>query len=564
MQRVTTAFFASPNRLIMQGEKNFKAKQFSQAIECYNQVLKESEIGTAYYDETAYYNRAKAYYNLGKYDEALTSLETVSRSVGTEIFFILGEIYYQKGDYDNSIFHYSEVILHAHHFSDQPDCLINSYLGLGNSHYAMQQYDKAIDAYDHYLELDSYNVSVCCDRGLAYLKTKQYDKAIADFNHALEMAATDWIIYGYLGNAYYEKEQYVEALQAYRACLKYDHSNYHAMSRVNELSYLQQDSAVLTHQAQEKLIVKIVDINTDTDITRRTSHLVEEALFDTISAYRLKNLELAFVEKQMPLLLATKACLQCGKKILGQLPKQLESIANQITKTDNTLNSLSNPQQLRKKINDYLAYLHILYSLKTTRWVAEADLLQLKKIDLYKALVAELETMPSTTLSACLPLSSSEMSPVEWIVKLEAEFVEQAKEKIKNCKNRYELSSTLSRIGWLREDSQSAEFSYDNKLYRGDLIEKISFKFLRDNKGGLNTYTSQLGIRSKVQELWNNHKQCQDDIAQKKQQINKEYEIAYQAFLAVQQRFFDSKRQLKEEKIQKSSVAPFIKQFRSS
>ncbi len=61
---------------------------------------------------------------------------------------------------------------------------VQAWTQLGNDYYDTRQPQKAIEAYEHALEVDPKNPNVITDQGTMYRELKQFDKAVAAFEKA--------------------------------------------------------------------------------------------------------------------------------------------------------------------------------------------------------------------------------------------------------------------------------------------------------------------------------------------------------------------------------------------
>lgn len=80
-----------------------------------------------------------------------------------------------------------------------------------------EDFDTAIDAYNHAIALNPKNAVYFRERGQVYIAKDETDKAIADYNAALKLDPRDDALY-YRGYAYYHKDDYANALNDLTAC----------------------------------------------------------------------------------------------------------------------------------------------------------------------------------------------------------------------------------------------------------------------------------------------------------------------------------------------------------
>jgi tetratricopeptide (TPR) repeat protein len=91
---------------------------------------------------------------------------------------------------------------------------------LGETSYTLNQYDKAIDAYQQATLLGTKNSEAYLLMGHSYLAVDQYKAAIEAYSKALFYKPEDWYARSYLGRAYYNSGSYKEAVSSIRKCLE--------------------------------------------------------------------------------------------------------------------------------------------------------------------------------------------------------------------------------------------------------------------------------------------------------------------------------------------------------
>ena len=86
--------------------------------------------------------------------------------------------------------------------------------------YSLEQYDRAIAAYNKAIEIAPENVWLWNNRGEAYTRMEQYERAIADFQQAIALdAARSFVSWNNLGKLYYQQGDYRQAIDAYEEAL---------------------------------------------------------------------------------------------------------------------------------------------------------------------------------------------------------------------------------------------------------------------------------------------------------------------------------------------------------
>jgi len=163
-----------------------------------------------------YINRGHAYYEKGEYDEAIADYTQIIKldPDDYEAYYNRSDAYYKKGEYDLAIADYAnakKLKERDHYDFDEDDDFDLGLDDIGSSHahrgdprYFRRSdeccengdYDGAIAVYNQAIMLDPDNAAAyCLYRGRAYSKKGSYDEAIADFTKAMELNPKDDIAY---------------------------------------------------------------------------------------------------------------------------------------------------------------------------------------------------------------------------------------------------------------------------------------------------------------------------------------------------------------------------------
>lgn len=94
------------------------------------------------------------------------------------------------------------------------------YFMLGTCYSWIEQYDKAIEAYNQVIKLKPDYAKAHHNLGYAYTLKGEYSKAIEAFHQALELDPDCVSAYYNLGNVYSIKEDYSKAIEAYKEAIK--------------------------------------------------------------------------------------------------------------------------------------------------------------------------------------------------------------------------------------------------------------------------------------------------------------------------------------------------------
>ncbi len=164
------------------GDKKLDSKQYSQAIDYYNNGLRKlpRTKGQVRNFEQVWLKKAKAQRHLKDYEAAL---KTCSQALK----------YYQS-----------------------PQLWNCKALTL----YSLKRYESAIAAYNQAIKIDPENIWLWNNRGEAYTRLQQYDQAIFDFNQAISLDPDRSYVPGNnLGKLYYQQQEYQRAIKAYNEAL---------------------------------------------------------------------------------------------------------------------------------------------------------------------------------------------------------------------------------------------------------------------------------------------------------------------------------------------------------
>lgn len=138
-----------------------------------------------------------------------------------EAWMLLGNIYYNKAQYDTS----SEMYERSIHIKPLPE----AYKYLGHCYFRMDQCLKASAMYDKYLSY-SMDGGISNLAGICYLREKNYVKAKEYFVQALLISDTFHVAHLNLGYIQFSFEDYVSASYHYRKRLEYEPDDKMAMN----------------------------------------------------------------------------------------------------------------------------------------------------------------------------------------------------------------------------------------------------------------------------------------------------------------------------------------------
>ena len=257
-----------PKAVKRDGGKAIGSRSYGSAVDCFQEILKNP--GSPFSDEAAY-RLAVAYELAGdrsKYQSALEFyIQTFPR--GTHVAenkYRLGQLREQQSAFSEAVLIYQDLIAH-YAYTRYADSAAQ---GIGNNYLFAQEYDKAINAYEHALEMskdpftgiDIYDVQKSIHRAAdykrayCYEKLNQTSKAIElyesylypDFNGAFALPAMEA-----LAQIYDKKQDFPKALKYFSLIgnrFAETDAGFQALVRVAEVQFSaeQYDSSRVAYQ----------------------------------------------------------------------------------------------------------------------------------------------------------------------------------------------------------------------------------------------------------------------------------------------------------------------------
>ena len=132
--------------------------------------------------------------------------------------FMRGMGWHLKGEYDNAIKDFDEVIR-------LKPTVSMCFVARGNAYYSKKEYDKVIRDCDEAIRLDPQNSQAYSIRGNSWSAKENYDRAIRDFDEAIRLDPKNTFAFAYRGNAWKAKKEYDRALRDFDEYLRLDPKN---------------------------------------------------------------------------------------------------------------------------------------------------------------------------------------------------------------------------------------------------------------------------------------------------------------------------------------------------
>ena len=217
----------------------YKEQKYEQAMP----VFKQLENEPAYSKSVPYY-LVQIEYALGHHEEAVTRAETLLREHpealnNSELHRILGESYYLKGDYQQSIGHLKEY--HKAATENKEELLRNDIFMLGLASYQLGEYEDAVTYLKQVKqEQDTISEAACLTMGNAYVQMAMPEQAKLSYQAAASYGLTPEIkeeaSYNYTLCTYESSSALGESVRAFNDFLhqfpnsKYENKIYQLLS----------------------------------------------------------------------------------------------------------------------------------------------------------------------------------------------------------------------------------------------------------------------------------------------------------------------------------------------
>ena len=163
-----------------------------------------------------FFNRATAYHQAGKLNEALVGYRKVLRKYPrhADALHLMGIILADQGKVEEGLAHINKAIAVRADFAPY-------YLNRGLAFFRLQQFDKAISDFNQALSLDYRNAQSYGYLGDALLANKSIKLAIEAYQQALQLESNNINVSHNLGNAYLAEKDYARAASCYKTVLEF-------------------------------------------------------------------------------------------------------------------------------------------------------------------------------------------------------------------------------------------------------------------------------------------------------------------------------------------------------
>jgi tetratricopeptide (TPR) repeat protein len=187
----------------------------------YDQAVKDFSIAIELGNQEARRERANAFFQLSRFEEALSDLAKALDDDPSDLtsYLVRASIYGKFTDYQRAMDDLSRAL------QIDPD-FAEAYLARGSLYIKLNRYQEAIEDLNQAIQRNTANKNAFYERGLASIALEKYDEAISDFTKVIELDPDDQDTYLSRGNAYDTIHREKEALEDYAAVLERDPSNF--------------------------------------------------------------------------------------------------------------------------------------------------------------------------------------------------------------------------------------------------------------------------------------------------------------------------------------------------
>ncbi len=175
---------------INKGNIEWELSEYEKALESYEEAIKIDEKAAL-----AYYGKGMIYFAREEYEKSFDNFNTYIEIVGddTDAYYYMGTIKFIDSDYENALIYLDKVTLQG----DYPNIYI-SYFLKGEIYYGKEDYQTAIENYTKSIELNATFGDGYYNLARAYGKLNDADNAIKNLKKSVEisgkfkeLAATD-------------------------------------------------------------------------------------------------------------------------------------------------------------------------------------------------------------------------------------------------------------------------------------------------------------------------------------------------------------------------------------
>lgn len=175
----------------------------------------------------SYYNRGIAYYETGRFSEAIQDFDkAMELEPESAMTYLYRGICYQKlGQPDRAVTDFTLAMAYDPH-------PVQAHNQRGMSYQKMEEYLMAIRDYNWILKYQPENITVLLNRGYCLQKLDYFKEAIAQYKKVLEVSPLNAPAYYNLGRIYWMQGKWEKVVEAWEKCLEIDPNQQYVLNNL--------------------------------------------------------------------------------------------------------------------------------------------------------------------------------------------------------------------------------------------------------------------------------------------------------------------------------------------
>jgi tetratricopeptide (TPR) repeat protein len=204
---------------------------YENCIERIDKYLQKAE-----FNYEARFYKAKCFYSLKKYNEAIQILEKLVDTHPTKemVLASLGNIYFKCDDLGKSKHYYEEVIKINRYSIEANFYLGRIYFELKNYNVSIDFLNKAED-YTSFIKDTGFNVFL--HKANAFLELEEYEKAKIEITYAVKMEPFNYYVYFVQGLIFMETKEFGISLESFKKALELNPKDYISYYEIGSVHY---------------------------------------------------------------------------------------------------------------------------------------------------------------------------------------------------------------------------------------------------------------------------------------------------------------------------------------
>ena len=184
-------------------------ENYEQALSVINQAISLVPNNPNYYNE-----KYVVLSRLKRYDEGLAAItQAIDLAPRAAWYFNRGNLYYNLQKYDLALSDWNKAIKINPNYAE-------AYVNRGNLYSDLQKYDLALSDYSKAIDINRNDAEAYYNRGLLYYNQRKYDLALSDYSKAIDINPNYAEAYNNRGNLYSDLQKYELALADYNQAIR--------------------------------------------------------------------------------------------------------------------------------------------------------------------------------------------------------------------------------------------------------------------------------------------------------------------------------------------------------